>query len=773
MTRPPSEAADGRPWLWTVLAMALALLVAERADAPPDPRGEDAPADVFSAARARATLARILGDERPHPTGSAANAAVRDRIVDELRALGASPQIQSTISCRGGTCGWIDNVVAVLGVDRPGPAVLVAVHYDSVPAGPGASDDGSGVAAALEVARALQAGEPLGHPVILLLDDGEEVGLLGADAFVRQHPLAASVGVVINLEARGSRGPSTMFETKGPNGWLVRALAQHVPQPAMASLSAAVYDLLPNDTDLTVFGEVGWAGVNFAFSDGVEHYHTPLDDLAHLDDRSLQHHGDNALAAVRALAQGPIADPPTDAVVYVDVFGRWVLRWPRSWALPLAIAVLAAALGLVVLARRRMQRRPGRVVAWTLGLLGLLLVGAGLGLGVVQLVAAIRGGTAPMFEPSPWGLRLGVWGAGFFAVVSVAMFARRPAELALAATATWTLLATAVALALPGASNVVWIPALVGLWPAAVAATSDEPRRLARASATFAVVAVLFVGRLLLPIESTLGFAAAPASALVVGLVALPALPLVAAVRTRDWRRRIGLAAALVVGGGTILAASVPAGTTEHPTGINLVRMHDRPAGTSRFAAASFMHALPESLADQGIDPIRQVPPGSSWPWSILRAYLGPIESTVVPPAVTVTPLASGRADRLQVRVVPAEGIEHVELYLPASVSPASVRVDGRSVPAFRDVQWTEADGTKTPYAMLWLVGLPADGVEVELATDAVGPVTLRTSATRYQWPDTPAARALRAARPATAVPFQWGDVEVTTDAHVVAATSE
>ena len=766
-TTTPARTASS-VWLWTVLAMILALLVAARADTPPAPRGADAPADTFSAARARATLARILGDERPHPTGSDANATVRDRIVDELRALGLDAEIQSTVSCREGTCGWIDNVVAVVGPDQPGPALLIAVHYDSVPAAPGASDDGSGVAVALEVARALQARDPVGHPVVLLLDDGEEVGLLGADAFVREHPRAAEIGVVINLEARGSRGPSTMFETKGPNGWLVRALAKEVPDPAMASLSAAIYDLLPNDTDLTVFGEAGWAGVNFAFSDGVEHYHTPLDDLAHLDDRSLQHHGDNALAAVRGLAAGPIADPPGDVLVYVDVLGTWVLRWPRAWALPLAIAVFVAAASLVVVGRRRMRLRPGRIAAWTFGLLGLLVVGAVVGFGAVQLVAAIRGGTAPMFEPSPWGLRLAVWGGGFFVVVAVATFARKPAELALAATTTWALLATTIAVVLPGASNVVWIPALVGLWPAAVAATRDDPRHLAWASATFAVVAVLFIGRLLLPIEAALGFAAAPASAWVVGLITLPSLPLVAA-SDRPWRKRLGLAAALVVGGGTVLAASVPAGTPAHPTGLNLVRLHDRAAGTSRFGAASFMHALPEALAAEGIDPTRRTPPGSSWPWAILRSYLGPVETTEVEAAVTVTPVASNRADRLAARVVPAPGIEHVELYLPASVSPGSVRIDGRAVAEFRNVTWTEPDGTKVPHAMVWLVGLPAEGIDLELAVDGGGPVTIRSSATRYAWPSTPRAEALRAARPDTATPFQWGDVEVTTDAHVVA----
>ena len=46
-------------------------------DGVPSPRGLDAPATEFSAARASATLGRLLGPEIPHPVSSAANAAVQ------------------------------------------------------------------------------------------------------------------------------------------------------------------------------------------------------------------------------------------------------------------------------------------------------------------------------------------------------------------------------------------------------------------------------------------------------------------------------------------------------------------------------------------------------------------------------------------------------------------------------------------------------------------------------------------------------------------------
>jgi len=55
--------------------------------------------------------------------------------------------------------------------------------------GPGAADDGAAVAAVLETVRALRTQAPLRNDLVVLLIDGEENGLLGAQAVVRDDPL--------------------------------------------------------------------------------------------------------------------------------------------------------------------------------------------------------------------------------------------------------------------------------------------------------------------------------------------------------------------------------------------------------------------------------------------------------------------------------------------------------------------------------------------------------------------------------------------------------
>src|SRR5207245_1604029 len=194
------------------LSAALALVMASIGAAalryrPPPARPADAPAQEFSASRAREVLRGLVGDGEPHPTGSPAGARVRQRVVAELERLGYQPRTQEAFACGAvGICARVTNVIARLDGQRAGKGVLLSVHYDSVPAGPGASDDGAGVSAALEIARALKAGPPPERPVLLLLNEGEEDDLLGAEAFVAGDPAAKEVGAVVKLEARGTTG---------------------------------------------------------------------------------------------------------------------------------------------------------------------------------------------------------------------------------------------------------------------------------------------------------------------------------------------------------------------------------------------------------------------------------------------------------------------------------------------------------------------------------------------------------------------------------------
>jgi hypothetical protein len=311
--------------------------------APPEVPAQ-AKAGAFDTTRALARLRRILGDERPHPVDSAANDAVRERLVAELRALGLAATVTDDVACNGTgknravSCARVRNVLAVVG-PKAGRPVMMVSHYDSTPAGPGAADDGIGVAVMLETAALLKS-RPLKRPVLLLFDEGEEAGLIGARAFVEHNPLARQVEAVVNLEARGVTGPALMFETSRPNGSAVAAFARSAARPVANSASADFYRLIPNDTDVSVFHERPWTILNFAIIGNETRYHSPGDTLAALDPRSVRHMGEQALAAATELATNGV--PPAGGNrLYMDLLGRTLVVLPIALGLGLLLALLA------------------------------------------------------------------------------------------------------------------------------------------------------------------------------------------------------------------------------------------------------------------------------------------------------------------------------------------------------------------------------------------------------------------------------------------------
>ena len=83
----------------------------------------------------------------------------------------------------------IPNVIAeITGSEHPAEVVIVGAHLDSWQPGTGAQDNGTGAASVLEAARAIKAlNRPPRRTIRFILFGGEEEGLLGSKAYVRQH----------------------------------------------------------------------------------------------------------------------------------------------------------------------------------------------------------------------------------------------------------------------------------------------------------------------------------------------------------------------------------------------------------------------------------------------------------------------------------------------------------------------------------------------------------------------------------------------------------
>jgi hypothetical protein len=385
-----------KPVILLVLLM-LALLGAMAAtrlfDQPPRLRTQPR-AGEFNAARAKARLAVILGDQRPHPADSVADDAVRARLTGELRTLGLKPIVRDQFACnelykqRGVSCARVRNVVAILGPSTGGKALLLNAHYDSTAVGPGAADDGIGVATLLEIAAQLK-NRQLKRPIVLLFNEGEELGLIGARAFLAD-PLGRNVDSLVNLEARGVRGPVNMFETSRPNAAPISVFATAVRNPVANSLSTDVYRLLPNYTDVNSFAERGWLIINLAPIGNETRYHSSGDDIAALDPATLQHMGDQTLALAEALNGGTPAARGGNRM-FMDIGGRRLIVLPELVGTTLLIILLA---GFFVLAMVRRGLVRGSVVV-----LGTMAGAALLSWLLLALVGTLRPGMFWRAEP--------------------------------------------------------------------------------------------------------------------------------------------------------------------------------------------------------------------------------------------------------------------------------------------------------------------------------------------------------------------------------------
>src|SRR5437764_5917540 len=270
----PGFAATLVTWCGLVLVAFLSVWLQN----PPAPVPATAAATEFSAERALQHVEAIA--RAPRPIGSATHAAARDYIFQQLRAFGLEAEIQKTTAINPNPTplflsGTVENVLARKRGGGDGHAVLLVAHYDSVPTGPGANDDGVGVATLLETARALTASARLQNDIVFLFTDAEETGLLGARAFMAEHRWAKKVEVALNFEGRGNGGPVIMFETSPQNGGLVGALAKASGYPLANSLSDEIYKRLPNTTALTVL-KTAVTGLIFAYIHRLTHNHAAI-----------------------------------------------------------------------------------------------------------------------------------------------------------------------------------------------------------------------------------------------------------------------------------------------------------------------------------------------------------------------------------------------------------------------------------------------------------------------------------------------------------------
>ncbi|KAG0298267.1 hypothetical protein BGZ96_001233 [Linnemannia gamsii] len=325
----------------------------------------------FSAEWAWQHLEQIA--QKPHPINSRENIRIREYLVQTVKELQKEAQLLNQTIELGvddvhltQTKNYLGNIsrleyyessnvlVRVVGTEGRAEgsltghpeAIVVDAHYDSVLIGHGATDDGIGVSVCLEMIRNL-INHPVKHNVIFNINNGEEVGLYGAAAFMK-HPWSKDVKAFINLEGAGAGGRALLFRSS--NQALAQAYSKVGNSPHANVFGNDIFKLglIKSGTDFSVYTENNIPGVDIAFYSRRAFYHTLHDDIEHTSKGSVQHMGNTGLTTLRNIADSDYLIKPkkivsSEASIYYDIAGFFMLTYSFNTYLTLNYNLLIIA----------------------------------------------------------------------------------------------------------------------------------------------------------------------------------------------------------------------------------------------------------------------------------------------------------------------------------------------------------------------------------------------------------------------------------------------
>ena len=278
------------------------------------PKPQNADYEGFSSARVVEDI-RVIS-QKPHSVAHPEERAqVREYLIDRLESMGADTVMQfrydSIVGPQNKHVEYTFDAVNLLAEFAPasetvsGTDLMLVAHYDSRYSQPmprdtvwsyGAADDGYGVGVILEtVSLALKNRAEWKQGVKVLFTDAEEPGMKGMKAIWENNKeVFDNVGLVLNVEARGTWGPALLFEACPGNAKVQELYASTAAYPFTYSLTTVVYQFLPMFTDFTIVKDE-LPGLNFSNIADVNHYHTDLDNFSNISEKTIQHYGSQIL----------------------------------------------------------------------------------------------------------------------------------------------------------------------------------------------------------------------------------------------------------------------------------------------------------------------------------------------------------------------------------------------------------------------------------------------------------------------------------------------
>lgn len=244
--------------------------------------------------------------EKPHPYSSHFNAEVHDHILSEVTKIvnNENVDISRKITIDSDPRKLLfkqqdvfdpnskdtivvsyesDNIlVKIQGTNQNLPALLISNHFDSVPIGYGKNDANTGTVTLLALLKQLLRTKDLKRDIIFNFNNNEEFGLLGATAYMQNHPWLKKTGFFLNLEGvsgGGHVGKPILFRT---NNVQTASLFKKFVGTKGLAFGNSIFQYgflsrwLSSETDYKVYEEklIGW---DISFFKNRRFYHTLFD----------------------------------------------------------------------------------------------------------------------------------------------------------------------------------------------------------------------------------------------------------------------------------------------------------------------------------------------------------------------------------------------------------------------------------------------------------------------------------------------------------------
>lgn len=288
--------------------------------------------------------------------------------------------------------------------ETTGEAIMFMSHFDSVPMGQGAFDDGIATATMLEAIRyylgKMASGYTITNDLVFCFVNGEEYGLYGSHAFMEEFKgfdnVVERIGFATNLESRGTSGTLIMFETADNNYKTMKLFSEINKNIFTCSIATMVYDMMPNGTDFSNFKEV-YQGLNMANIGGGEDYHTQNDAPENLESVCLSQQAQIVDAIIEKLGSYNLnqLDDTEKSAVFFSYLNLTTVVYDHTAAIVIAVLTLALLIVNVILSRVcRKNKNTGKTAKAIVAIVAGLILTAGVTYGfyyLFQLVAALFG----------------------------------------------------------------------------------------------------------------------------------------------------------------------------------------------------------------------------------------------------------------------------------------------------------------------------------------------------------------------------------------------